>query len=143
VNGVTLHPLKQIENPKGSIYHAIKRSSPGFSGFGEAYFSTVAYNETKGWKRHRKMTLNLVVPVGEIEFVVRQDDAPDSEYFAVRLSQSNYQRLTVEPGLWMAFRGLGSQSNMLLNIASIEHDPDEADNRDLDSMTYPESPSAP
>ena len=41
----------------------------------------------------------------------------------------------MEPGLWLAFRGLDSE-NMLLNLASIEHDPNESENVDLDIINY-------
>jgi dTDP-4-dehydrorhamnose 3,5-epimerase len=131
MDGVTLTPLKQITHPKGDIFHAMKASDDGFSGFGEAYFSTVNQGEVKGWKKHTEMTLNLVVVIGEIEFVVYDDN----RFYGVKLSKNNYQRLTVEPGLWLAFRGLDSE-NMLLNLASIEHDPNESENVDLDIINY-------
>ena len=128
---LTLTPLKQIFNPKGDIFHAMKKSDSGFDGFGEAYFSTINRGDIKGWKKHTKMTLNLVVVSGEIEFVIYNEE----EFFSVKLSHNNYQRLTVRPNLWMAFRGIG-ENNMLLNIANIEHDPNEAETRDLESIVY-------
>jgi len=131
MDGITLTPLKQIFNPKGNIFHAMKKSDSGFDGFGEAYFSTINRGDIKGWKKHTKMTLNLVVVSGEIEFVVYNTE----EFFSVKLSHNNYQRLTVKPNLWMAFRGIG-KNNMLLNIANIEHDPNEAETRDLESIVY-------
>ena len=131
MDGVTLTPLKQITHPKGDIFHAMKASDDGFSGFGEAYFSTVNQGEVKGWKKHTEMTLNLVVVIGEIEFVVYDDNS----FYSVKLSKNNYQRLTVEPGLWLAFRGV-SVENMLLNLASIEHNANESENVDLDTFNY-------
>ena len=131
MDGVTLTPLKQITHPKGDIFHAMKTSDDGFSGFGEAYLSTVNQGEAKGWKKHTEMTLNLVVVIGEIEFVVYDDN----RFYGVKLSKNNYQRLTVGPGLWLAFRGLDSE-NMLLNLASIEHDPNESENVDLGIFNY-------
>ena len=133
MDGVTLTPLKQIYNPKGDIFHAMKKSDDGFDGFGEAYFSTVHKDDIKGWKKHTKMTLNLIVPVGTIEFVVYDENA--KEFFSVVLSQDNYQRLTVKAGLWMAFRGL-EENSMLLNLASIEHDPKEPKNIELNEIKY-------
>jgi dTDP-4-dehydrorhamnose 3,5-epimerase len=131
MDGVTLTPLKQITHPKGDIFHAMKASDDGFSGFGEAYLSTINQSEVKGWKKHTEMTLNLVVVIGEIEFVVYDDN----RFYGVKLSKNNYQRLTVGPGLWLAFRGLDSE-NMLLNLASIEHDPNESENVDLGIFNY-------
>lgn len=133
MDGVVLTPLKQIFNPKGDVFHGMKKSDLGFEGFGEAYFSTITKGEIKGWKQHTQMTLNIVVPIGEIEFVVY--DEVKKEFFSVQLSQQNYQRLTVRPNLWMAFRGLG-EHNMLLNLASIEHDPQEANNVELKEIMY-------
>ena len=133
MDGVVLTPLKQIHNPKGDIFHAMKKSDVGFDGFGEAYFSTIHKNDIKGWKKHTKMTLNLVVPVGEIKFVVYNDET--KEFFSVELSQKNYQRLTIKAGLWVAFRG-ECEDSMLLNIASIEHDPSEAINLDISEIKY-------
>ncbi|WP_415397885.1 WxcM-like domain-containing protein [Sulfurimonas sp. CS5] len=133
MDGLILTPLKQIYNPKGDIFHAMKKSDVGFDGFGEAYFSTINQDDVKGWKKHTKMTLNLVVPVGEIEFIVYNDKI--KEFFSIKLSQNNYQRLTVKPGLWMAFRGLCKQ-NILLNLASIEHNQSEAINVDLGEIKY-------
>jgi len=133
LDGVILTPLKQIYNPKGDVFHAMKKSDEGFDGFGEAYFSTIHKDDIKGWKRHIKMTLNLVVPVGKIEFVVYDENS--KEFFSVKLSQDNYQRLTVKAGLWMAFKGC-DENSMLLNLASIEHNPDEAVNIELNEIKY-------
>jgi dTDP-4-dehydrorhamnose 3,5-epimerase len=131
MDGITLTPLKKILHPKGDIFHAMKVSDKGFSEFGEAYFSTVNKNDIKGWKKHTEMILNLVVVTGEVEFVIHNGD----DFFNVKLSKKNYQRLTVKPNLWLAFRGLDNE-NMLLNLASIEHDPNESENVDLDIFNY-------
>ena len=133
MDGVILTPVNQIRHPKGDIYHAMKKSDYGYEGFGEAYFSTVHKNSIKGWKKHRDMTLNLLVPIGEIEFVVYNEHL--KEFFSVKISQNNYQRLTIKPNLWMAFKGL-DENNMLLNLSSIEHDPDEYENMELTSIPY-------
>lgn len=133
MDGVILTPLKQIHHQKGDVFHAMKKSDNGFDGFGEAYFSTINQGDIKGWKKHTEMTLNLVVPIGEIEFVVYDENT--KEFFSVKLSQNNYQRLTVKPNLWMAFRGL-KEYNILLNLASIEHNPKEAINIDLSGIYY-------
>ncbi len=133
MDGVTVTTLKQIHNPKGDIFHAMKKSDDGYNGFGEAYFSTIHKNDIKGWKQHKEMVLNLVVPTGAIEFVIYNEK--EQEFFSVILSQNNYQRLTVAPGLWMAFRGI-EENSMLLNLASIEHNPNEAINLDLNEIKY-------
>ncbi len=133
MDGVITTPLKQIYNPKGDIFHAMKKSDNGFNNFGEAYFSTIHQEEIKGWKKHTQMTLNLIVPMGEIEFILYNENT--KEFLSIQLSQKNYKRLTIKPNLWMAFRGVG-ENNILLNIASMEHDPTEAINIDLSEINY-------
>lgn len=139
INGLIINQEKHILNPKGDILHAMKASSIGYVTFGEAYFSKVHPNVIKGWKRHKSATLNLIVPVGCVRFVV-YDDRPGSEtggeFVDITLSQKNNIRLTVPPGLWVAFKGLSEGLNMLLNISSEEHDPLEADNIELDLIPF-------
>ena len=90
IEGVRLSPLKIIDGEKGSVLHAMKQDDPGFEGFGEAYFSTVIKGAVKGWKRHTRMTLNLVVPFGSIRFVIyddRENSITRDSYFDVTLSR--------------------------------------------------------
>lgn len=132
--GVMLQPLRIIPTANGDVMHGLKASDPEYVSFGEAYFSSVHAGARKGWKKHSRMTLNIIVPVGEIGFVLFDDrpDSPTSGMFCeFVLSKSNYFRLTVPPGIWMAFYGVGDGDNMLLNLASIPHDPEEATNLPL------------
>lgn len=140
IDGVVLTPLRMIPTPGGDVWHGMKRTDPGYAGFGEAYFSTITPQAIKPWKRHLRMTLNLVVPVGEIRFVLH-DERENSPSFGqtqtVRLSREhNYQRLTVPPGVWMAFRGESASTSILLNIADLLHDPDEAERGTLETFAY-------
>ncbi|CAK7004665.1 MAG: hypothetical protein PARBA_00180 [Parabacteroides sp.] len=132
IEGVLVTPLKQIYHPKGDIYHAMKVSDQGYINFGEAYFSTIRTGEIKAWKRHHKMTLNLICPLGEILFVLYDDrvGSPTRGVFQeiVLSTFCNYSRLTIPPGVWMGFKGIGPEINMLLNIADIMHDPLEQEN---------------
>jgi dTDP-4-dehydrorhamnose 3,5-epimerase len=83
------------------------------------------------------MTLNLVVPVGEIKFVLFDDrDASNTRFQEIIISRKNYCRLTVPPMVWMGFQGLSNDGSMLLNIANIEHDPGEVDRLEIDKMNY-------
>jgi dTDP-4-dehydrorhamnose 3,5-epimerase len=133
LDGIILTPLKQIQNSKGDIFHAIKRSSDGYQGFGEAYFSTINKGDIKNWRKHKKLTSNIIVPVGEVKFVIYDEKV--KEFFSVKLSLNSYQRLTVKPGFWFAFQGL-AELNLLLNVANIEHDPNESVNKDLKEFKY-------
>ena len=139
IEGVLVTALRRIEHPKGDVLHALKRSAPGYTGFGEAYFSSVRAGEIKGWKRHRRVTLNLVVPSGQIRFTLhdrRTGSATEGYSDAITLGAENYARLTVPPAVWVAFAGVHSPLSLLLNIVDEEHDPLEADNADLSMFEF-------
>jgi dTDP-4-dehydrorhamnose 3,5-epimerase len=137
IKEVVITKLDIIETLGGSVMHAMKKSSAGYTGFGEAYFSQVDKGAIKAWKRHKKMTLNLVVPVGEIRFVLFDDrEVSNTQFQEIIISRDNYCRITVPPMVWMGFQGLSDSSAMLLNIANIEHDPDEVDRLVLTDINY-------
>jgi dTDP-4-dehydrorhamnose 3,5-epimerase len=139
IEGLFLIPLKIIPHPKGSILHGLKKSDRGYVDFGEAYFSKVKYGEIKGWNKHKSMTLNLCVPVGAVAFVVyddREKSKTSGNFFSVEISVENYQRLTVPPGVWLAFRGNFDGINLILNVANMEHDPEEVERLSLEKIEY-------
>jgi len=136
IEGVLVTPLRIIDTPGGDVMHAMKQSDPGYVGFGEAYFSQVAHGAIKAWKRHRKMTLNLVVPVGEVRFVLYDDQEGRQTFQELVLSPSSYCRLTVPPMVWVGFQGLSSKGSVVLNIANLEHDSLEADKQEISQIDY-------
>lgn len=140
LEGVQLHPLKQISVPKGDVWHAFKCTDEGFVGFGEAYFTHIDAGEVKGWKRHNRYTLNLVVVQGAVRFVLYDDrlESPTKGQFAelILSPEDNYQRLTVAPGLWMAFQGVGNERSMLMDLIPEVHTPEESDKKELDEIKF-------
>lgn len=131
--GVQVTPLKQIPNPKGDIFHALTRQDASFHGFGEAYFTHIASGQSKGWKQHQRMVLNLVVPVGAVRFHLFDEKSASGSHVLLGRDAALYARLTVPPGIWLAFSGVGCGENLILNLASIPHDPLEAKNAELAS----------
>ena len=73
IDGVIHTPLSVFPGEKGSVLRAMRKDEDGYNGFGEAYFSEIEPKKIKAWKRHREMTLNLVVPIGEIKFILFDD----------------------------------------------------------------------
>ena len=65
---IVVRKLKKFYLDEGDVLHALKDSESEFCGFKEAYFSTIKNNKIKAWKMHLKMTMNLVVPVGKVQF---------------------------------------------------------------------------
>ena len=140
IKGAFLTDLKIIKTEKGEVRHFIRNDSKGFHGFGEAYFSKVNYKEIKGWKKHKKMTMNITVPIGEILFYLFDEDIKskltERKMTSILLSSTNYKRLTISPGIWVAFQGKGKDENILLNFSDIPHDPKEAINLSLNDNKF-------
>ena len=136
---IAVTPLRIVETAGGDIFHALKASAPSYKGFGEAYFSAIDKHKIKGWKRHNRLDLNIVVPIGEIKFVVINDygleEGKEGFQEVVLGPAVNYARLSIPAGLWVAFQGL-SEKNLLMNIIAEEHDPLESDNCDLGEFDY-------
>lgn len=135
MDGVTLTPLRRIPSEKGDVMHALKATEATFYGFGEAYFTQILPGCTKGWKRHNRMTLNLVVVHGRVKFVIYDEHNHSFEEFVLS-PESNYQRLTIAPGLWMAFHGMNEEVSTVMDIIPEPHDPSEADNMELSEIYY-------
>ncbi|MBX9696590.1 MAG: dTDP-4-dehydrorhamnose 3,5-epimerase family protein [Alphaproteobacteria bacterium] len=128
INGILQTPLKQIHDERGKVMHMFRATDTDFKGFGEVYFSWIYPDIVKAWHKHTKMTMNYAVPVGCIK-VVLFDDRPESstygelnEFF---MNDENYYRLTIPSGLWYGFKAVGNQSAMVVNCATLPHDPTE------------------
>jgi dTDP-4-dehydrorhamnose 3,5-epimerase len=137
VNQILVTPLNRINSPGGDVLHAMKHGDNGYAGFGETYFSWVLNGKIKGWKRHTKMTMNLIVPVGQVCFVFfSEGHNEDNEYRVERIGLNRYVRITVPPGIWFAFQGLYEPQSLLVNIANISHDPNEVEQLELSKIQY-------
>ena len=77
--------------------------------------------------------MNLIVPVGDIRLFFYSQVSSSCQ--TIDIGESNYKRVTVPPGIWMAFQGLSKDLNLMLNIADLIHDPDEAINVDISTFS--------
>ena len=137
LSDILITPLNRIQTYGGDVLHAMKFSDYGFSGFGEAYFSYVDYSMVKGWKKHNKMTLNLIVPLGHVKFVFASTISSSNLTYRVKeIGLNHYARITVPPGIWFAFQGIHYPSSLVLNLANISHDPTEIERLPLNAFPF-------
>ena len=88
----------------------------------------------KAWKRHARMTMNLIVPLGRVRFVFHLDGG--DAFRVEEIGMDRYARITVPAGIWFGFQGLAAPQSLVLNIASIPHDPNEVERRALTEIPY-------
>ena len=132
--------LKIMNVYGGDVMHGLRSSDKHFKGFGELYFSWIQPKKVKAWKKHKLMTMNLIVPHGLVKFVIYNEKKPD-KFNEIVLGNSDdnkntYKRLTIEPNLWFGFQGLGNMMSLVVNLADIEHDPNEAQRSELNYIKY-------
>ena len=134
LDDIIVTPLARIATAGGDVLHALKQSDAGYVGFGEAYFSWVGADTVKAWKRHTRMTMNVVVPVGQVRFVFRLDGT--DKFRIEEIGVDRYVRITVPPGIWFGFQGLAAPQSLVLNLANIPHDPNEIERLALSDIKY-------
>lgn len=132
IDQVKFSKQKRIKVEGGDVLHVMKKSNSNNFTFGEAYFTFINNNSIKGWKMHTKMNCNLCVPFGEVKFVCVSKDFKNSKTFT--LSKNNYGRLSIPPGIWYCFKGIGKENNLILNLSNIEHDDNEVKKINLDEF---------
>jgi dTDP-4-dehydrorhamnose 3,5-epimerase len=134
---ITITKLKTVPTEGGRVRHIIKKSEDDTLELGEAYFSYIEQGQIRGWKKHSKMTMNLVVPSGNVRFVFQLMNSQGVfEYKDIVIGEENYVRINVPPNIWFAFQGIGFGESIILNISNIEHDPEEAENLPLNAFPY-------
>lgn len=128
IDGVLIHPLRQIPDERGKIMHMLRANDPYFEKFGEIYFSTVYPGVVKGWHLHKEMTLNYAVPMGTIKLVLydeREESPTRGELNELFIGEGNYVLVKVPPMVWNGFKGIGVTPALVANCATIPHDPNE------------------
>jgi dTDP-4-dehydrorhamnose 3,5-epimerase len=133
IEGVIITPLKQIHDERGKVMHMLRSDAINFSGFGEVYFSCVYPSAIKGWHLHKFMTLNYAVPHGNIKFVLydnRNESSTKGELQEIFMGPDNYCLVTVPPMVWNGFKGIGTEMAIVVNCASMPHDPSEIERLD-------------
>lgn len=140
INGVQINPLRQIPDERGKVMHMMKAEDAVFSSFGEIYFSRVYPGAVKAWHLHDRMTINYAVPHGKIKLVLfddRADSNTKGEIQEIFLGEDNYQLVTIPPFVWNGFKGIGTETALVANCASIPHDPNEITRLDPDDCFIP------
>lgn len=127
--------MRIIRDARGAVMHMLRADDPEFVAFGEIYFSCVEPGAIKGWRKHKRMVQNLAVPAGCVQ-IVMHDDRPGSDTLGeiqqvVVGPAENYVLVSIPPGIWNAFRGLGETTSIVANCATIVHDPAESETRPL------------
>ena len=133
IDGVVVSPLRQIIDERGKVMHMLREDSSIFQRFGEIYFSCTHPGAIKAWHLHKKMTLNYAVIYGELKFVLfddREDSPTRGRVQEIFLSPENYCLVTVPPLIWNGFKGIGTKTTIVANLATLPHDSSEIERKE-------------
>lgn len=125
--------INVISQDKGDIFKLLSNDSQGFDKFGEAYYSSINFNEIKGWKKHLKMQCILIPVSGDVDVVTFCIESKQFEKYNLNIKDP--YRLIIPPNIIFAFKG-NEASNCILNIGNILHEPEESITFNLDEFKY-------
>lgn len=139
---ILFRPMKRIALPNGDVLRAIKATDTGFAGFGETYFSYIHYQTIKAWKLHKRHTANFICPMGKVKLVIYKEHSrgnPVKGYpkeIILSDDPEQYHCVTIPPGIWYGFAGLGKPTNLIFSLLNGEHSLDEQLSADVDTFPY-------
>ena len=143
IDGVRITELGQFSDERGSVLHMLRNDRTVPVSFGECYFSEILPGATKAWKRHRRQTQNLAVPVGRILLAIyddRESSSTRGQLENLELGRPDaYVRVRIPPGLWYGFACVGFGPALLANCTDLPHDPAETESRPCNDPRIPYS----
>lgn len=128
IDHVEIRPLRQIADERGKVMQMLRCDDPWFQKFGEIYFSVVYPGVIKGWHLHERMALNYCVVTGMIKLVLYDDRDGSPTRGALQeifTGEDSYALITIPPGIWNGFKGIGVKPAIVANCATEPHDPTE------------------
>ena len=141
IYGVSITPLAEFKDERGSILHMLRSDASEFERFGECYFSEISPGSIKAWKRHRLQTQNIAAPVGRVRVVIyddRESSPTRGNLDVVELGRpDSYARLRIPTEVWYGFACISSISALLVNCVDVPHDPSDNETRPSDDSAIP------
>lgn len=130
---IKVFKLQKFKNSKGNVLRGFRKNDKFLKNSAEIYFSWINKNAIKGWKLHKKMTMNLVVPIGKVKFVFYNG----KNFKTIIVGERNYNRIFVPNNIFFAFQNLYKEKSLIVNNASIIHQKkDEVLKLSLNKINY-------
>ena len=130
---ISIKNLSIINNKKGDILKGFLKSDNKTINVKEVYFSEINPNQIKAWKKHKKMTSNLIAVKGEIKIVIQKKD---KSFVTEIISKKNYKMISIPPNFWFGFQCISTEAGMLVNISNEEHDDLESEQLDIEKILF-------
>jgi dTDP-4-dehydrorhamnose 3,5-epimerase len=119
IEGVRVKPLKAIPDERGMLMEILRRDEAGFDKFGQVYMTTAFPGVVKGWHYHKVQADNFACVHGTVKLVLyddRKGSKTKGEINEFFLGIRNPQLVTIPPGVWHGFKGVGTEECVMINI---------------------------
>lgn len=130
IHNLLLKPLRAHCDERGRVMEILRRDDPCFSGFGQAYFSTIYPGIIKAWHAHQKQIDTMVVIKGMCKigfFDGRAGSPTHGQTQTVVAGEFNLLLVQIPPGVYHGFKAISPDEVLLVNIPSEPYDPSSPD----------------
>lgn len=135
IEGVVIEKVEAKADERGRLVELFRSDSPHAPGFGQVHLTTVYPGVVKAWHRHRDRTDVLYCVAGTIRLGL-YDDRPGTstpgelrEFF---LGDHGPLRVTIPPGVWFGFKGVGTREALVVVLTDRLNNPRDPDEERLD-----------
>ena len=126
--------LKKIKNLKGNIQLIKKYKKNSLKNISEIYSLWINKNQIKGWNFHKKMTVNLIILVGKVKFVIY--NPKNYSFKSYIINEKKPQMIVIPPKRYFGIKNLYKSKSLLLNIANLKHNKNEYTKTPLNKIKY-------
>jgi len=129
---IKIEKYNVVKNINGIILKILNNKQSNLKFYKDAYFSFVKFNKIKGWKKHTRMTMTLVVPVGKVKFVFYDEN----KFRSIIIGDNRFYKIIVPPNIWFAFKGISKSKNVIFNLANVKHNDKEVVRKKNNEIKY-------
>lgn len=137
IDGVVVKELAVKVDERGRLMELFRSDDPDLRGFGQVHLTTVYPGVVKAWRRHKKRTDVLTVVAGMVRLGLydgRSGGKTDGELSQFFLGVHSPLRITIPPGVWFGFKGVGAEEALVIAYTDIAHDPKNPDEEYWDPL---------
>jgi dTDP-4-dehydrorhamnose 3,5-epimerase len=142
IQDVRIKNLRVIPDERGWLMEILRCDDDVFEKFGQVYLTTAYPGVVKAWHYHRKQTDNFTCIHGMMKVVLydaRKESPTYREIIEVFAGEKNPVLISVPPGVYHGFKGIGPETAYFLSIPTLPYNYSEPDEYRLP----PDSPEIP
>ncbi|MFH1721106.1 MAG: dTDP-4-dehydrorhamnose 3,5-epimerase family protein [Candidatus Altiarchaeota archaeon] len=130
IEGVVTKKLKVVPDERGWLMEILRCDDSLFEKFGQVYLTTAYPGVVKAWHYHKLQTDNFTCIKGMMKVALydgRKDSPTYKEVNEFFVGEKNPMLISVPPGIYHGFKGMGDETAYFLSIPTLPYNYDEPD----------------